>query len=110
MSTAWPRARWPAPASVCWWRSPLLPQVSRRTPASPRITSSHVFKGAELAGTVCAHPLRGRGYDHDTPLLLGDFVTTEAGTGFVHIAPGHGEDDFALGRAHGLEVPGHGGR
>ena len=39
------------------------------------------------------------------PLLLGDFVTTEAGTGFVHIAPGHGEDDFALGRAHGIEVP-----
>ena len=39
------------------------------------------------------------------PLLPGDFVTTEAGTGFVHIAPGHGEDDFALGRAHGLPVP-----
>ncbi len=39
------------------------------------------------------------------PLLPGDFVTTEAGTGFVHIAPGHGEDDFVLGRAHGLEVP-----
>ena len=52
-----------------------------------------------------AHPLRGRGYDQDTPLLLGDFVTTEAGTGFVHIAPGHGEDDFVLGRANGLDVP-----
>ena len=65
----------------------------------------HVFKGAELAGTICAHPLRGRGYDQDTPLLMADFVTTEAGTGFVHIAPGHGEDDFALGRAHGIEVP-----
>jgi isoleucyl-tRNA synthetase len=65
----------------------------------------HVVKGAELAGTVCAHPLRGRGYDHDVPLLAGDFVTTEQGTGFVHIAPGHGEEDFALGRAHGLEVP-----
>jgi len=65
----------------------------------------HVFKGAALAGTVCAHPLRGRGYDHDVPLLFGDFVTTEAGTGFVHIAPGHGEEDFDLGRRHGLEVP-----
>jgi isoleucyl-tRNA synthetase len=61
-----------------------------------------VVKGAELAGTMMAHPLRGRGYEQDTPLLLGDFVTTEAGTGFVHIAPGHGEDDFNLGRAHGL--------
>ncbi len=64
-----------------------------------------VLKGAELAGAVAAHPLRGAGYDFDVPLLAGDFVTTEAGTGFVHIAPGHGEDDFALGRAHGLPVP-----
>jgi isoleucyl-tRNA synthetase len=64
----------------------------------------HVLKGSALAGTVCAHPLRGRGYDHDTPILLGDFVTLEAGTGLVHIAPNAGEDDFDLGRAHGLEV------
>ena len=55
---------------------------------------AHVFKGAELVGTICAHPLRGRGYDFDVPLLLGDFVTTEAGTGLVHIAPNAGEDDF----------------
>ncbi len=65
----------------------------------------HVFTGEELAGVISAHPLRGRGYDFDVPLLLGDFVTTEAGTGFVHIAPGHGEEDFALGQAHGIEVP-----
>ncbi len=64
-----------------------------------------VLKGAELAGSIMAHPLRGRGYEQDTPLLVGDFVTTEAGTGFVHIAPGHGEDDFDLGRANGLDVP-----
>ncbi len=65
----------------------------------------HVFKGADLAGTVCAHPLRGHGYEQDTPVLLADFVTTEAGTGFVHIAPGHGEDDFILGRANKLDIP-----
>ena len=70
----------------------------------------HVFKGAALAGTICAHPLRGAkdaagGYDQDTPLLFGDFVTTEAGTGFVHIAPGHGEEDFDLGRKHALDIP-----
>ena len=35
----------------------------------------------------------------------GDFVTTEAGTGFVHIAPGHGADDYDLGMANGIEVP-----
>ncbi len=64
-----------------------------------------VLKGAELAGTIAAHPLRGHGYDHDVPLLAGEFVTTDAGTGFVHIAPSHGEDDFHLGRAHKLPVP-----
>jgi len=65
----------------------------------------HVYLGEELAGTIAAHPLRGQGYDHDAPLLFGDFVTTDVGTGFVHIAPGHGEEDFALGRANGVEVP-----
>ena len=65
----------------------------------------HVHTGAELAGVVCAHPLRGQGYEFDVPLLAGDFVTTEQGTGFVHLAPAHGEDDFTLCRAHGIGVP-----
>jgi isoleucyl-tRNA synthetase len=65
----------------------------------------HVYKGAEIAGSICAHPLRARGYDYDVPVLAADFVTTEQGTGFVHVAPGHGDEDFALGRAHGIEVP-----
>ena len=65
----------------------------------------HVLKGAELVGTVCAHPMRGRGYDHNVQVYDADYVTTEAGTGFVHIAPGHGEEDFELGRKHGIEVP-----
>ena len=60
---------------------------------------------ADLAGTICAHPLRGQGYDHDAPILLGDFVTTEQGSGLVHMAPAHGEEDFALCRAHGIAVP-----
>jgi isoleucyl-tRNA synthetase len=81
----------------------LLPQFL----ADTRIATHHVvhvFKGAELAGTICAHPLRGQGYDHDTPVLLADFVTTAAGTGFVHVAPNAGDDDFVLGQEHGLEV------
>jgi isoleucyl-tRNA synthetase len=72
------------------------------------ITTHHVerlYHGADLAGTIAAHPLRGRGYDHDAPLLMADYVTTDQGTGFVHIAPGHGEEDFALGRANNVEVP-----
>jgi len=61
--------------------------------------------GRDLAGTRCAHPLRGRGYEFDVPLLPGEHVTDDAGTGFVHTAPGHGEEDFVVGRRFGIEVP-----
>jgi isoleucyl-tRNA synthetase len=60
---------------------------------------------ADLAGLIAAHPLRGQGYEFDVRLLAGDFVTADAGTGFVHIAPGHGADDYDLGVANGVEVP-----
>jgi isoleucyl-tRNA synthetase len=51
----------------------------------------------------CAHPLAGAipGYDFDLPLLAGDHVTDDAGTGFVHTAPGHGREDFDLWMASG---------
>ena len=52
--------------------------------------------GDALASMVCAHPLRGHGYGFVVPLLDGDHVTEEAGTGFVHTAPGHGREDFEL--------------
>jgi isoleucyl-tRNA synthetase len=45
---------------------------------------------------VCAHPFRGKGYEFDVPLLAGEHVTADTGTGFVHTAPGHGEDDFEI--------------
>ncbi|MDX3972700.1 isoleucine--tRNA ligase [Shinella sp.] len=48
----------------------------------------------ELAAVVCAHPLASLGYDFKVPLLDGDHVTDDAGTGFVHTAPGHGREDF----------------
>ncbi len=82
----------------------LLPQVCAETGIATHHVI-HVHKGADLAGLVCAHPLRGQGYDHDAPLLPADYVTTDQGTGFVHIAPSHGEEDFLLGRAYGIEVP-----
>ncbi len=70
-----------------------------------KTTTLAALSPEDLHGTVCAHPFRGRqgsdGYfDYDVPLYHGDFVTTEAGTGFVHIAPGHGEDDFNLGQKY----------
>jgi isoleucyl-tRNA synthetase len=54
---------------------------------------------------TCHHPLAAQGYDFDVPLLAGDFVTDETGTGLVHIAPGHGQDDFELGMQHNIDVP-----
>ncbi|MCQ1573229.1 isoleucine--tRNA ligase [Neorhizobium galegae] len=48
----------------------------------------------ELTNIVCAHPLASLGYDFKVPLLDGDHVTDDAGTGFVHTAPGHGREDF----------------
>src|SRR5438105_2869672 len=70
-------------------------------------TKAAFFRRADIGpeGLVCAHPFRGKGFDFDVPLLAGAHVTAETGTGFVHTAPAHGEEDFELGRAHGLEVP-----
>ncbi len=45
---------------------------------------------------VARHPLAGKGYDFDVPLLAGDHVTDDTGTGFVHTAPGHGREDFEV--------------
>jgi isoleucyl-tRNA synthetase len=56
----------------------------------------------------CFHPLKTSGYDFDVPLLAGDHVTDDAGTGFVHTAPGHGREDFEVwtSNARALEARG----
>ena len=63
------------------------------------------FKGADLAGTIVRHPMHALGgfFAKPRPMLPGDFVTTDAGTGLVHMAPDHGEDDFLLCKAHGID-------
>ncbi len=63
------------------------------------------FKGSDLAGTICRHPMHALGgfFAKPRPMLPGDFVTTDSGTGLVHMSPDHGEDDFALCKAHGIE-------
>jgi isoleucyl-tRNA synthetase len=57
-------------------------------------------KGDALASMVCAHPLHDHGNGFVVPLLDGDYVTDDAGTGFVHTAPGHGREDFELWTAN----------
>ncbi|WP_025898103.1 isoleucine--tRNA ligase [Sneathiella glossodoripedis] len=61
--------------------------------------------GADLKGVTCSHPFAGQGYEFDVPLLDGDHVTVDAGTGFVHTAPGHGQEDYEVGLKYNLEIP-----
>ncbi|MDE2411699.1 MAG: isoleucine--tRNA ligase, partial [Sphingomonadales bacterium] len=67
--------------------------------------AKRMWAGKKLAGTVARHPMHHLGgfFATPRPLLAGDFVTTDSGTGLVHMAPDHGEDDFALCKANGIE-------
>ena len=58
------------------------------------------FKGSDLEYVICKHPF----YDRDSLVILGEHVTLDAGTGCVHTAPGHGEDDFVVGQKYNLGV------
>jgi len=58
------------------------------------------YKGKELEGIVCGHPF----IDRESPLILGDHVTLEAGTGCVHTAPGHGHEDYLVGLKYNLPI------
>lgn len=57
-------------------------------------------KGEALEGLKLAHPF----YEREVPIILADHVTTEAGTGAVHTAPGHGQEDYVAGSRYNLEV------
>jgi isoleucyl-tRNA synthetase len=56
----------------------------------------------------CSHPLKGNGYDFQVPLLAGDHVTDDTGTGFVHTAPGHGREDFDVWMANASRLASRG--
>ena len=64
-----------------------------------KITDS-AWAGAELEGIVCRHPW----IDRDVETILGDHVTLDQGTGVVHTAPGHGEEDYDIGLKYGLDI------
>ena len=59
-----------------------------------------VYSGSELEGLKAQHPF----YEKQVPIILGDHVTTDAGTGAVHTAPAHGQEDFAVGKQYDLPV------
>ena len=77
--------------------SAMIEGLAEKLGLGPVLTS---FTGRELEGMMARHPW----LDRSSLLITGNHVTLEAGTGCVHTAPGHGEDDFAVGRRYGLDV------
>jgi len=71
------------------------------------ITKTQIIKsflGKELEGTECVHPFKDIGYDFIVKIFEADFVNLEQGTGIVHVAPGHGADDYNLGVKNNIEI------
>lgn len=87
--------------------------LSLRTGANERGTGAPasgstkvtIYNGSDLAGTIARHPMHKLGgfFAKPRPFLPGDFVTTDSGTGLVHMSPDHGEDDFELCKAYGID-------
>lgn len=87
-------------------REALEKRISKLLGVTVFLRSDGDFDGASLAGAVARHPMHKRGgfFARPRPFLDGSsFVTTDAGTGLVHMAPDHGEDDFLLCKAHGID-------
>ena len=62
------------------------------------------FKGSNLSTCECEHPFQKLGYNFVVKPFHGEFVNLEQGTGIVHIAPGHGDDDYVLGIKNNIDI------
>ena len=78
----------------------LLEAFCAATGFEPKGEPISSFPGSKLEGLSAQHPFLPR----TSAIFAADFVTMDTGTGAVHIAPGHGEDDYSLGRKHGLQI------
>jgi len=81
----------------------VLSELAKNVPGAGEVDPARVLAsaaGTELAGLEYRHPL----YDRVGSIVLGEHVTLEQGTGLVHTAPGHGQEDYEIGVANGLEV------
>ncbi len=98
--TAAPEDNWATPGQTYLLADSLAATVFKaaRVEAFERVAD---VSAATLAGLTLAHPLASLGYGFDVPMLDGDHVTDESGTGFVHTAPGHGREDFEIWMASG---------
>jgi isoleucyl-tRNA synthetase len=100
-----PSGNWAKPGDLFVLADKLAVDIFRqaRVTAFKRLLS---IAADELATISCQHPLKGIGgnYEFEVPLLPGDHVTDDVGTGFVHTAPGHGHDDFDVWTAHAARL------
>jgi isoleucyl-tRNA synthetase len=104
-----PSQNWATPGNFFILADKLALDVLRqaRVTAYKRIRG---IKADELANLVCLHPLKtfNNGYAFPVPLLAGDHVTEDTGTGFVHTAPGHGREDFDVWTANASKLAARG--
>ncbi len=114
----WTTTPWTIPANLAVCLNPDLDYVALKTEAGVLIVAAGLkdtfiaetelkeveilgdIRAAELENKTCRHPL----YERDSLVILGDHVTLEAGTGCVHTAPGHGQEDYEVGLRYNLEV------
>ncbi|UJS24529.1 isoleucine--tRNA ligase [Thiothrix winogradskyi] len=114
----WTTTPWTLPANQAVALNPELEYVVLQTPAERLLVADALHEsvlqraeiseyaiiarctGDKLEGLLLQHPF----YARQVPVILGDHVTTDAGTGAVHTAPGHGQEDFVVGLKYGLPV------
>jgi isoleucyl-tRNA synthetase len=92
------------PSEMLLLADTLAEQVAKH--AKMMLSRVRTVPASELKTLVAAHPLRSLGYGFEVPVLPAGFVTADTGTGFVHNAPGHGEDDFELMVGRDRDYPG----
>ena len=73
--------------------------------SAAKVSLKFIQEIKNLEKLKCRHPFYSLGYEFDVPLLEGDFVTEDIGTGFVHVAPSHGQDDYELATKKGIDAP-----
>jgi isoleucyl-tRNA synthetase len=85
-------------------RSEELQAAFKKAEAIESLVRLRKIEPSELKALLCEHPLKSSTYEFYVPLLDGDHVTDDAGTGFVHTAPGHGADDYNIWTKHQKEL------
>ncbi len=83
----------------------MLQERARTNDFSVSLDVESIIQGSQLEGATARHPMHALGgfFAKPRPFLPGEFVTTDAGTGLVHMAPDHGEDDFELCKQYGID-------